>query len=248
MATLSKSEDITGVIIDYLKNHPDFFREHAYLLRDLNVPHEPGRGVSSLIERQVVLLRNQIKSLEQDVDARDIKNRQERCLATGAYSLTMELVSCKSIDGLYQILHRFLVKYDIADLLKLFFFSDQALEHVFPDITFLPRQVSLKMMFIELINRRKPLCGSLQEEHVKLLFGKQCGDVRSTLIIPLARPKWDGLFVLGKYTRGRYAYGNELDTLVFIANIIGHVLNNWVSGLENPAGAGTEKNIYYPTG
>lgn len=248
MDTLSKSEDITGVIIDYLKNHPDFFREHAYLLHDLNVPHNSGRGVSSLIERQVTLLRNQIKSLEQDVNARDIKNRQDRCLATGAYSLTMELLSCKSIDGLYQALHRFLVKYEIADFLKLFIFSGQALNHATPDITFLHRQANLKMMFIELINRRKPLCGSLQEEHVKLLFGKQSGEIRSTLVIPLVRPKWDGLFVLGKSIRGRYAYGNELDTLVFITNIVSHVLNTLLSGLEDPAGTGTEKRIYYPSG
>lgn len=248
MDTLSKSEDITEVVVNYLKNHPDFFREHPYLLRDLNVPHDTGKGVSSLIERQVALLRNQIKTFEQDVDARDIRSRQERFLSTGAYSLTVELLSRKSVDGLYQSLQRFLMKYGIADMFKLFVFSDYPLEHTVPDITFLPRQANLKMMFIELINRRKPLCSSLQEEHIKLLFGKQSGEVRSSLIIPLVRPNWDGLFVLGAHNHGRYGYGNELDTLVFITNIVCHVLDNRFYDQDVKTNNEMEEVSYYPTG
>lgn len=248
MDTLSKREDITEVIIGHLKNHPDFFREHPYLLRDLNIPHDAGRGVSSLIERQVALLRNQNKTLEQDVNSRDIKNRQERFLSTGTYSLTMELLSGKSVDGLYQSLQRYLMKYRIAGMLKLFLFSGGVLEHTLSDITFLHRQANLRLMFIELINRRKPLCSSLQEEHIKLLFGKQSGEIRSTLIIPMVRPKWDGLFVLGHRTRGRYAYGNELDTLVFITNVVCHVLNGGLGHEDTAAGCSVDAAEYDPTG
>ena len=245
MDTLSQREDITEVIVNYLKNHPDFFREHAYLLRDLNIPHAAGRGVTSLIERQVALLRNQIKMLEQDGNTRDSKSRQERILATSAYSLAIEVLSGNSLDGLYRSLQRFLVKYGIADMFKLFIFSDHSLEYSIPDITFLHRQANLKLMFIELINRHKPLCGSLQDEHIKLLFGKQSREIRSTLIIPLARSRWDGLFVLGSPTRGRYAYGNELDTLIFITNVVCHVLNGRL-GIESSAAV--EEAAYYPTG
>ena len=247
MDTLSQREDITEVIVNYLKNHPDFFREHAYLLRELNIPHAAGRGVSSLIERQVALLRNQLKTLELDGNTRDSKSRQERILATSAYSLAIELLSGNSVDGLYQSLQRFLVKYGIANKFKLFIFSDRTLEHSIPDITFLHRQANLKLMFIELINRHKPLCSSLQDEHIKLLFGKQSGEIRSTLIIPLARSRWDGLFVLGNTTRGRYAYGSELDTLVFITNVVCHVLNGRL-GNEDSGGVTMAKAVYYPTG
>lgn len=43
-------------VVRYLKSHPDFFKQHAELLADLNFDHET-EGAISLIERQVRLLR-----------------------------------------------------------------------------------------------------------------------------------------------------------------------------------------------
>ena len=250
MDTLSKNEDITEVIVNYLKSHPDFFREHSWLLRELNVPHDTGKGkgVSSLIERQVVLLRNHIKAMEQESEARDAKYRQERILATGSYSLTMELLSRNSLDSLYHSMSRFLTKYGIADTFKIYIFADGILEHSVPDITFLQRQANLKLMFIELINRRKPLCGSLQEEHIKLLFGRHGDDTHSSLVIPMVHTEWDGLFVLGSRSPDRYAYGNELDTLIFITNIIGRKLTEWFGHGDVSFECETGNTVYYPNG
>ena len=43
-------------VIVYLRNHPDFFQQHAHLLSELRLPHESGSAVS-LVERQVAILR-----------------------------------------------------------------------------------------------------------------------------------------------------------------------------------------------
>ncbi|NIQ15196.1 MAG: DUF484 family protein, partial [Candidatus Dadabacteria bacterium] len=52
-------------------------------------------------------------------------------------------------------------------------------------------------MFTEIFHRNKPLCGSLQEEHIKTLFGNQENSINSTILIPLQQQKWQGLLVIG---------------------------------------------------
>ena len=56
-----KSNDIQSEqIADFLKANPDFFKDHAELLLDLNFTHENRGEAVSLIQRQVELLRNHL--------------------------------------------------------------------------------------------------------------------------------------------------------------------------------------------
>ena len=48
----------------YLRTHSDFFKHHTDLIETLAIPHETGVAVS-LVERQVELLRNKNKELDQ---------------------------------------------------------------------------------------------------------------------------------------------------------------------------------------
>jgi uncharacterized protein YigA (DUF484 family) len=48
----------------YLNEHPDFFDQHPELLSLLNVPHPQSGCAISLVERQSLLLRERIRSLE----------------------------------------------------------------------------------------------------------------------------------------------------------------------------------------
>jgi hypothetical protein len=104
---------------------------------------------------------------------------------------------------------------------RLFVFSDQPDPDVGPGVKFLPRTAKLKHMFIELINRNKPLCGSLQDEHIRVLFQAAAGHVNSTVIVPLKYARWEGLAALGSQERGRYGRGFELDMIRFLFSIVG---------------------------
>lgn len=85
----------------------------------------------------------------------------------------------------------------------------------------MPRSAKLRYMFIELINRNKPLCGSLQDEHIRMLFQAAAGHVNSTLIVPMRHPKWEGLIAMGSHERGRYGRGFELDMLQHLFAVVG---------------------------
>src|ERR1041384_7807554 len=51
-------------IADYLQDNPDFFERHATLLTKLKLPHSRGAAAVSLVERQVLALRDKNGSLE----------------------------------------------------------------------------------------------------------------------------------------------------------------------------------------
>jgi uncharacterized protein YigA (DUF484 family) len=51
-------------IANYLANHPDFFDQHPELLATMQLPHPHNGQAISLVERQSLMLRERIKSLE----------------------------------------------------------------------------------------------------------------------------------------------------------------------------------------
>ena len=54
-------------IAQYLADHPDFFDQHPELLSGMQLPHPHNGQAISLVERQSLMLRERIKSLEMRV-------------------------------------------------------------------------------------------------------------------------------------------------------------------------------------
>lgn len=63
-------------IANYLAGHPDFFDQHPELLAALQLPHPQNGQAISLVERQSLMLRERIKTLEARV-ADMVRNAQE---------------------------------------------------------------------------------------------------------------------------------------------------------------------------
>jgi hypothetical protein len=63
-------------IANYLASHPDFFDQHPELLAGMQLPHPHNGQAISLVERQSMMLRERIKSLESRV-AEMVRHAQE---------------------------------------------------------------------------------------------------------------------------------------------------------------------------
>lgn len=70
-------------------------------------------------------------------------------------------------------------------------------------------------MFIELFNRNKSLCDSLQQEYVTMLFGAN-EPVRSTALVPHVENNEWYLFALGSDEMNCYRQGFELRLIEFL--------------------------------
>jgi len=75
-------------------------------------------------------------------------------------------------------------------------------------------------MFTEFFYRNKPLCDSLQEEHLAALFGEEIEQIKSTILLPFSNHARRALMALGSYKTDEYAVGFRLELLVLIQQII----------------------------
>jgi uncharacterized protein YigA (DUF484 family) len=94
MKLRAKPADLEALVADYLQRHPDFFLRNADLLLELEIPHQTGPGVASLIERQVAMLRRKIQRLQQSLDqheAREARNRGQLDSLRRALARLLEL-------------------------------------------------------------------------------------------------------------------------------------------------------------
>lgn len=221
MDTQKRRENPATQVVEYLKSHPDFFQDHPQVLRDLNVPHLAGAGVSSLIERQVMMLRARCDELEHELDLKRSRAGLQREMLHNVHALTLKLLRCDDVGSAYAAILGCLKRDYAVSELRMFVFSDSAEPAHMGGIKFMPRTAKLKYMFIELINRNKPLCGSLQDEHIRILFQGAAAHVSSTLIIPLRHATWEGLVAIGSSERGRYGRGFELDMLTHLFAVVG---------------------------
>jgi uncharacterized protein YigA (DUF484 family) len=221
MDSPKRREQGAAVVVDYLKTHPDFFRDHPELLRELNIPHLPGTGVASLIERQVSMLRAQCSQLEQELEVRKTRAGLQREMLQNVQALTLRLIRCRDMGEACSAMVRLLRRDYAADEVRIFVFSDLPEPGPVNGVKFMPRNAKLKYMFIELLNRNRPLCGSLQDEHIRILFQGAAGHVSSTMIMPLRYERWEGLAAVGSQERGRYGRGFELEMLQHLFAVAG---------------------------
>ena len=84
------------VIAKYLSTHPDFFQRHAELLATIQVPH--GAGTASLIERQVAILREKSRDLEEQLNGLIRTARGNEQIVTRLQRFTLELMRADGID------------------------------------------------------------------------------------------------------------------------------------------------------
>lgn len=90
-----KSEDVA----EYIRNHPEFFEQHADMLAEIHIPHPHGGRTISISERQILALREKSKLLESKL--REIIEFGEENDAIGEkiHRLALALLGARDLDG-----------------------------------------------------------------------------------------------------------------------------------------------------
>ncbi|MGH8119600.1 MAG: DUF484 family protein [Gammaproteobacteria bacterium] len=217
---ISPLADITG----YLDAHPDFFVQRPELLSRLILPHVTGGNVASLIEYQVSKLREELDELHHGISRREYDAALHRRLIAEIHALCLKILAAQSLQDLHKMLRRDLKSCYSADKVLLLIFARARSGTHQEGLKLHDPGSSLCFMFAELFHRGKPLCGSLQEEHLRALFGANCEEIKSTVLLPYAGAGWRELLVLGSSTENRYSHGLELELLFFLNNMLNSVI------------------------
>jgi len=193
-------------VVEFLRTQPEFFTRHPDVLMDMALHHASGTAIS-LIERQVVNLREHNRHLKNQLhDLVKIARDNDR-LSERMHRLVLSLMDCTTLQdvfiGIYESLRndfhadavvmRLMAKPKVA-------LNDAATDAVqgvqvsreagMPEATngvlFVDKDDVAWDAFKGFLKNAKPVCGHLGATQMNYLFGDQASSVASAALIPLS--------------------------------------------------------------
>ena len=218
-------------IASYLCENPDFFVKNSSLLKEITVPHFFGKNITSLIEKQVMILQKENNELKNTIEKFEKKSIFISGLRKEIFTFFPKFLNVKSVIEYDRLLRNFFYRFFETSYIKLFVFNYDT-EDKKGNIYFKRNNSKIRFMFIEIFTRNKPLCSSLQTEQLKILFNEDSEKIKSNLLIPIKYDNFNCLFVLGSTKNNQYGIGDELDFLVFISELLVFKLKNLLNQRE----------------
>lgn len=197
-------------IISLLRENPDILDRRPELLSELELSHNSG-GAVSLIERQVMVLRQQLQ--QQDDRLRELMTiaRDNERLANSRHRLAINLFAARDLDEVVSIVLDVLSNELAADhaVMKLFTGDENRIAES-TDL-FISSEDSSLTVFKTMLEHKNTVCGKATVEQKHFLFGDAAEAIRSVAIIPLVSGANLGLIGLGanNFQRFKSTMGTE---------------------------------------
>ncbi len=210
-------------VAEYLRNNRDFFQLRDDLLLELNLPNQGPRGATSLVEKQVAVLRerniemrNKLATLLHNAEQNDAFFQHTR-------DLVIALLDAKTIDAVGQTLRNSFLKAFKLDAFSFVVFADPAL---YKDTTAtVCSRDNAEQHISGLINARNSVCGILRDNELAFLFKDKSSKVGSAATIALGGDKKLGMLALGSASSSHFK--SDMDTLFlcFIADVVSKIIS-----------------------
>jgi uncharacterized protein len=209
-------------VADYLVAHPDFFERHAGLLEKLRLPHRSGAATVSLVERQVLVLQDKNRALENRLhDLVDVA-RSNTALSEKVHALGLRLLRAGDVAA---------VLAGLEAGLREDFGASQAvvvLLHNASEITQAAKTRFLRTIdradpalkpFSTFIEQSKPRCGQIRDVQREFLFPGDDLGIASVAMVPLGRNCEIGILAIGSSDPKRFNPAMSTDFLARIGEL-----------------------------
>jgi uncharacterized protein len=219
------SED---AIADYLQLNPDFFERHGTLLTKLKLPHARGVAAVSLVERQVLALRDKNQALETRLRELIEVARGNDGLATKIHRLACRLIRAHSWPQLLESLEASLREDFGASewLLLLAPVRGSELDGISSrHLRLLAADASEWKMFETLFESAKPRCGQIRDSQRDFLFGAGTVEIGSATLVPLRPESGAGLLAIGSPDAERFHPAMSTEFLGRIGDRVNEAIN-----------------------
>jgi len=213
-------------LVSLLRENTDIFSRHPDLLADMQVPH-PSGSATSLIERQVEVLRQKLKLSDKRLcDLMDVARDNER-LSNARHELAIRLFAAADLEDVISIVLDLLRDELCADyaVIKLLTHGDDQSSgnetgSAQPAGRYLDSRMPALSNFKTIFEQRSVICGKPSEQQKELLFDDDAEMVRSAAVIPLAAGSNIGLIGLGSKKAARFTSSMGVDFLGQIGELV----------------------------
>lgn len=195
----------------WLKKHPDFLLRHPDVLAKLNVPHGSG-GATSLIERQVAVLREQLGNERGRLNHLVARAHDYETLLARLHELTVCLILAPDMHHACTALENALREQFEADAVALKLFPVDADERAADPIV---------RGFVDFIDRDRCLCGPLAPDQTEALFGRLSMTIASAALVPIRAQDQAGVLAIGSHDPKRFSAEMGTDLLERLGSIAG---------------------------
>lgn len=210
-------------VASYLQHNPDFFERHTPLLARLKLPHSRGASTISLVERQVLVLREKNEKLETHLQELVSVARANDTLANKIHRLSCRLIRARTAAAVLDTLESSLREdFGASEWLLLLApgktsglaaLSNRHLRLIEPSAP------ELKM-FETLFESGKPRCGQIRDSQRDFLFGAGTIEIGSAALVPLGSQPAAGLLAVGSPDTERFHPTMSTEFLARIGNLV----------------------------
>ncbi len=209
-------------VAQYLRDHPDFFIQHAELLNTLSVPHPYSGQTISLGERQVMLLRERARGLEAKLREFIQFAEENDAIGEKLHKLALRLMRARSLDAVLAELYLCLREDFAVPHACLRLWTGQAA----PDrVEFAAVSDALREQAGSLAT---PRCGHEVPDEVRAWFGESGAHLRSFALAPTADHGVNGLMVLASEEATRFYPEMGTLYLTWLAELSGAAVSRFL--------------------
>ncbi len=211
-------------IAEYLQANPEFFERHSGLLNSLRLPHDAGGPSVSLVERQVLVLRQKNLKLERKLNELLDVARSNDALATRIHALAMLMLATPDKASAVQVLE---------EQLRLSFNADQSILVVFDDpagsvaisgasrfLRVVERDDPAVAPFRTFLQSNAPRCGQVRDAQRDYLFGTGNVEIGSVALVPLGEKSEVGFLAIGSRDADHFHPGMSIDFLARLGELV----------------------------
>lgn len=217
-------------VMDFLAANPTFLDQHPDLLRQLSIPHGSGEAVS-LLERQVVVLREDNARLRQQLDSLLRHARSNEQLTRKIHALVLTLMNAVGPQAVFASLERGLCADFGADRVTSLVFAPSAAVDAQELAAFVGVESPLRAAFDALLIAGASVCGPLAPDQARAVAEDFQG---SAVIMPLKGRGWDGVVICASTDLQRYSADMGTELLDYLREVATLVIDPWVKRSPRP--------------
>lgn len=206
-------------VVQYLRDHPDFFIAKDDLLAGLRIPHNSGQA-TSLIERQLAVYRERNVELRQRLSNLLENARRNDNLFSKTKRLVLSLINAKNWIEVEAALDDSLRQDFHVDHWSLIYFTDQQLESPLRSISDKNKQRDIHRLF----KGHRAFCGQLTDEAMDLLLDEQHSSAESIAAAQIRNGQQTGVISVASDDPKFYRSSMETLFLDYIADVLGIIL------------------------
>ena len=215
-------------VVEHLTAHPEFFERHPTVLARLNLPHQRGSAAISLVERQMLVLRERHASLEQKLHQLIENGRTNDTIAERMHRLTRRLLRAGDATSVLAALETSL-REDFGASRWVTLLTDPAWAGLagrpVTNVRVVPRGSPEPKVFESFFESARPRSGQVREVQREFLFGAEGRQLGSAAMIPLGERASLGLLAIASHDTERFVPTMSTDFLVRIGELVTEALN-----------------------